>query len=125
MLPPAANALSMELQGNQFRVEKDGAVAYHGTFAIQGATAPSPSSITLTYTTSAQPLFLGGPRPGVFQIEGDTLKMCLAPIGHPRPTAVTTFPGSEAILSIFQRHPERAQVAAAQQKSLLRSMMAW
>jgi len=122
MLPAAANTLTMELQGDEFRIEKDGGVAYEGTFTTQGQSLPL--SIALIYKTSAQPLFLGGPRPGVFQIEGDTLKLCLGAIDKPPPSALATFPGSEAILSIFQRNPKRGQLAALQH-SMLRSVIAW
>lgn len=122
MLPAAANDLALELQNSEFTIEKNGEVVYEGTYTIEGAT--SPLSISFTYKKSAQPLFLGEPRPGVFQVEGDTLKMCFGTIGQARPAALTTHPGSECILSIFRRASAMVQIAALS-KSNLRSLIAW
>jgi uncharacterized protein (TIGR03067 family) len=113
----------MEFQGTEFKVEKNGRAEYEGTFTISGLT--SPFSIVLIYRTSAQPLFLGGPRPGVFQVEGDTFKCCFGSIGQPRPRALNTFPGSESVLTIFHRHGARAQPAAQQRASVLHGAIFW
>ena len=114
----------MEFQGNEFKVEKSGRAEYEGTFTISGLT--SPFSMVLIYRTSPQPLFLGGPRPGVFQVEGDTFKCCFGSIGQPRPTALNTFPGSESVLTIFQRHHPGGQPAAQPRAaSVLHGAVLW
>jgi uncharacterized protein (TIGR03067 family) len=91
----------MELQTSGFTIEKGGTAAYTGTFTLLTATALP--QISLMYQTSQQAIFLGGPRAGVFQLEGDTLKTCFAPVGHPAPNSLNTFPGSGSVFSIYQR----------------------
>jgi uncharacterized protein (TIGR03067 family) len=91
----------MELQTSGFTIEKGGTAAYTGTFTLLTATAPA--QISLMYQTSLHPIFQGGPRAGVFQLEGDTLKTCFAPVGHPAPSSLNTFPGSGSVFSIYQR----------------------
>ena len=88
---------------------KNGAVAYEGVFTIDPLA--SPMQVILVYKTSANPLFLGGPRPGVFQIEADTPKRCFAAVGHSAPKGLTTYPGSESVLPIYQRQPPTATAA--------------
>jgi len=41
--------------------------------------------------------------PGIYEIEADTRKLCLAPNGKPRPTAFESTAGSEHVLITFQR----------------------
>jgi uncharacterized protein (TIGR03067 family) len=125
MVPPSEYATTVvELSGNEFKVEKNGAVAYEGLFTIDALA--SPMEIVLIYRKSAQPIFLGGPRPGVFQILGDTLKWCFGAIGQPRPKGLNTYPGSEGVLSIYQRDPAKvATQARAATTSLFRGAIVW
>ena len=90
----------VELKGNEFKVEQNGSVQYEGTFTIGSG---SPAEIVLIYKKSANPLFLGGPRPGLFQVEGDTLKWNIGAVGHSTPKALHTFTGSESVLSVYHR----------------------
>jgi len=90
-MSPEIDAI-VELQGSEFKVIKSGTAAYEGRFTLNPRT--SPHGIALIYTASIQPFFLGGPRPGVFQIEGDTLKWCFGVVGQPAPEGLNTFPGS-------------------------------
>jgi uncharacterized protein (TIGR03067 family) len=112
MVSPAVTAATMlELQGNDFRVEKDGTVAYDGTFTFDPLA--SPMRVVLIYKTSSNPLLLGGPRLGVFQVEADTFKWCIGAVGHSAPKELNTYAGSESVLSVYQRDPGRAPAAAA------------
>ena len=104
--PAVTNATMLELQGNDFKVEKNGAVAYDGIFTFDPLA--SPMQVVLIYKTSSNPLFLGGPRLGVFQVETDTFKWCIGAVGHAAPKELNTYPGSESVLSIYQREPARA-----------------
>jgi hypothetical protein len=61
------------------------------------------------YSTSAQPIFLGGPRPGIFQVDGDTFKCCFGGIGHSAPDDLNTYPGSGSVLTVFERSPRTVQ----------------
>ncbi len=121
MVPPAESAATVvELHGNEFKVEKSGVVEYDGLFTVDPLT--SPMEISLIYRKSSKPIFLGGPRPGVFQLEGDTFKWCFGPIGLPRPKGFNTFPGSESVLSIYQRDPSKVKGKVA---TLFRGGIVW
>jgi uncharacterized protein (TIGR03067 family) len=99
--------VEMAFQDNTFQVLKGGDVDYEGTFTVGGETAPF--SLVLNYSKSALPIFVGGPRPGIFQVEGDTFKCCFGAIGHPAPEDLNTFPGSGFVLTVFERSPATAQ----------------
>jgi uncharacterized protein (TIGR03067 family) len=45
----------------------------------------------------------GTPREGIYVLEGNTLKICLAEIGKPRPTSLATKPGDGTSLLIYKR----------------------
>src|SRR5262249_10297373 len=48
-----------------------------------------PPAISFTPKTGADG---GRPRPGIYRLDGTTLTVCLAPPGHPRPTALVALP---------------------------------
>lgn len=97
----------MEFKESTFKVLKGSKVEYEGTFTLGGSTVPF--SMALTYSKSAQPVFLGGPRPGIFQVEGDTFKCCFGAIGHPAPRDMNTYPESGSVLTVFERNPRSPQ----------------
>jgi len=99
----------MEFHDNTFKVLKGSTTTYEGTFTVGGT--KSPFSIVLTYSKSAQPVFLGGPRPGIFQVDGDTFKCCFGVIGHPAPHELNTYPDSGSVLTVFERSPRSAKQA--------------
>lgn len=101
-LTPVAdwNGIILENSGNSFKVEKDGNVLHEGTFSFN--IKVNPFEIVYIYSRST-PTYMGGPRAGIFQLEGDTLKTCMGAIGHPAPKSFNTFPDSECVLSIHQR----------------------
>jgi uncharacterized protein (TIGR03067 family) len=109
LVSPAISAATVvEIHDTEFKVLKDGKVSYEGTFTIAVNPDPMPWDIALIYKTSLQPAFLGGPRPGIFQVEGDTLKWCFGQVGQSRPKSLNTYPDSGGVLSIYQRDPLKA-----------------
>ncbi|MFE9934225.1 TIGR03067 domain-containing protein [Streptomyces sp. NPDC005533] len=91
--------LTHRFEENAFSV--DGGVGRHaGTFSLD--TSKSPIEVIYIYKESDGP-FLGAPRRGLIQLEGDTLKLCMGPIGHDSPTDFNTKPGSQTVLTVFQR----------------------
>src|SRR6476659_1876811 len=93
-------ATRLEVHGNKFKVEHDREVKHEGTFTLGSGSLPT---VVLIYEKSANPLFLGGPRPGVYHLEGDTLKLNFAGVGHSAPHSFSTTPGAEWVLSVYQR----------------------
>jgi uncharacterized protein (TIGR03067 family) len=100
----------IEFDQNTFKIEKSGSVEYEGSFSVGGERAPF--SMVLFYSRSPKAFFLGGPRPGIFQVEGDTFKCCFGAIGHPAPTVLNSYPGSASVLTIFRRIAPAGQPAA-------------
>ena len=124
MIPPSEYATTLvELRGNDFRVLKNGTAAYEGRFTVDAQV--SPMGIVLIYTKSAHAIFLGGPRPGVLQLEGETLKWCFGAVGQPAPQGLNTFPGSESVLSIYQKDPAGTSRRAAAVISRFGGALPW
>jgi hypothetical protein len=116
----------IELRDNQFKVYQDEKVTYEGKFTIGPIRdyREAPSEIVLTYTKSANPLYLGGPRAGLFQLYGDTLKWTFGAVGHSAPAQLNTFPGSESVLSVYVKEGVKL-VASERRRSILGSVSVW
>lgn len=93
-------SIVLENRGDQFFVEKNGERVHEGTFTLDGST--SPYQIVYNYAKGYD-IFLGGPRRGICQLAGDTLKTCFAPVGKEPPEDFSTSPESDAVLSVHQR----------------------
>jgi uncharacterized protein (TIGR03067 family) len=85
---------------NTFTVEKGGKTAHDGTFTLDAIKNPAP--ISYIYKNSF-PIYLGGPRAGIIQLEDNTLKCIFSPVGQPAPTDFNTYSGSERVLTVHQR----------------------
>jgi len=97
---PEEKTQQMTFKDDQFTVEKDGKVAHEGKFTLN--VTRSPCELVYIYSKSF-PIYLGAPRAGIVQIEGNTLKCCFSPLGQPAPKDFNTFPDSERVLSIYQK----------------------
>jgi len=94
------STITLTNKGDHFVVEKGGEIVAEGKFSIDTATKPH----QLTYTYSkGKDVFLGGPRPGIFQLEGNTLKTCQGAIGRPAPKDFNTSQHSPAVLTVYQK----------------------
>ena len=131
--PQDAPLTVVELSGTEFKIEKDGDVAYQGRFTVGPAKGnesrleadgPEQYEIVLFYDRTANPLFSGGPRPGLFQIQGDTLKWVFSAVGHSSPRSFNTYRGSEKVYSVYRREGT-ARLLPAGQPTLLRSSACW
>lgn len=94
------STIVQENRGNEFVVEKNGEVVAEGRFSVD--TSVFPHELVYTYRKGAE-IFLGGPRPGVVQVVGDTLKTCMGAVGRRRISELATAPDSESVLTVFQR----------------------
>lgn len=116
----------IELRGSQFKVHQSEKVTYEGTFTI-GPVRDQDYGLTeivLTYSKSANPLYLGGPRAGLFQLHGDTLKWTFGAVGHSAPKQLNTYPGSESVLSVYVKEGLKPNVAE-RRVSALASVALW
>ncbi|MEU9087456.1 TIGR03067 domain-containing protein [Streptomyces sp. NPDC048357] len=104
-------ALTHRFERNGFSVE-GGAGRHAGTFSLD--MGKSPTEVVYIYKESDGP-FLGAPRRGLIQLEGDTLKLCMGPIGQDAPTDFNTGSGSQTVLTVFQKldSNENLKVTAA------------
>jgi uncharacterized protein (TIGR03067 family) len=84
-----------------------GNVFVRGTAAIDPAA--NPRTMDLTFTEG--PL-KGKTALGIYEVEGDTYRLCRATPGKPRPGAFASGPGSGLALMTYRREGEDASVAA-------------
>jgi uncharacterized protein (TIGR03067 family) len=94
------STIVIENKGDRFSVEKNGTVAAEGKYSVN--VSVTPHEIVYIYSKGAE-VFLGAPRAGVLQLEGETLKTCLGAVGQRPPNSFNTVPDSDAVLSIHQR----------------------
>jgi uncharacterized protein (TIGR03067 family) len=79
-------------------VEADGKEVWKGTSKIDPMSKPKAIDFVPTEGANAGQTFLG-----IYEIEGDTRKLCYAPPGKDRPTAFASKPGSGHILVALER----------------------
>lgn len=90
-----AKQIRVVIQGNRHTVHfGDKVLAKEVRFAIDPARKPKTVDDTLDD---------GRVIHGIYEIEGDTLRSCVAPIGKDRPTEFTGKAGSGYTLRVFQR----------------------
>lgn len=100
---------SLRISGDRCRVITDNkytlsvhiGVTVEGTFKLD----PTANPKTIETTQSAGP-FKGQEMLGIYELDGDTLKLCYAPPGKERPAEFATKPGSGWILSVQKRAKE-------------------
>jgi uncharacterized protein (TIGR03067 family) len=97
---PAEDDQFLTYDGNKFTVEKKKETAHEGTFTLD--TSQNPSQVSLLYSKSF-PIYLGAPRAGIVQIEGNTLKCIFSAVGQPAPKDFNTSPGAERVLTVYER----------------------
>ena len=87
--------------GNTFTVKKNDKVIHEGRLSIN--VVAMPHRVSLIYTKSNNEAFLGGPRVGIAQVTGNTLKTAFAPIGQELPVNFNSYTDSDIVVSIYQR----------------------
>jgi uncharacterized protein (TIGR03067 family) len=91
---PEENAHYLIYKEDQFTVEKDGKLAHEGKFTLD--VTNTPWELVYIYSKSF-PIYLGAPRAGIMQLEGNTLKCCFAALGQRPPKDFNTFPDSDRV----------------------------
>jgi uncharacterized protein (TIGR03067 family) len=90
------------LKGNQFTL-KEATVTYGGTFKL--GLAGKVKTIDVTFTSGPE---TGKTTQGIYELEGDVYKVCMALVGKPRPTEFVSKPGSGHVLEILHREKAKA-----------------
>jgi uncharacterized protein (TIGR03067 family) len=94
---------SIEIDGDRFRTSAMGAV-FEGTFTVD-ATA-RPKTIDMRFTAGPEK---GGTSLGIYELEGETWRLCLGLSGRVRPRAFVTTRGSGHALEVLVREAKRAR----------------
>jgi uncharacterized protein (TIGR03067 family) len=76
----------------------------HGTYKVDPAHKPKLYDVHI-----ATGRFQGVDVPGIYEIDGDTLTMCLPLGGSTRPTALETKPGDGLLFEVFKRQHENVK----------------
>jgi len=85
------------VNGDRFSTQSMGA-AYEGRLELD--TAQSPKHFNLVFTEGPEK---GNTNRGIYELSGDTWRICLNMAGGPRPTRFATTPGSGLALETLQR----------------------
>jgi uncharacterized protein (TIGR03067 family) len=86
--------------GCNFTLELGGRMVMKGTYKVNKSTTPMQVDMV---TSAGAGKGLGVQLKGIYEVKGDTLKICYAPAGQPRPTAFTSEPGSGNQLFVMKR----------------------
>jgi uncharacterized protein (TIGR03067 family) len=98
------------LKGNQFTMT-EGQATYRGTFKVD--TAPKPKRIDVTFTEGPE---RGKTTGGIYELDGDTYKVCMALPGKNRPSQFASRPGSGHVLEILRRDKDAAKENLAEEE---------
>jgi len=91
-----AQSLFRTVKGKQYTMFLFDKAVGSGTFKIDATKKPK--------TIDSLPANLGGKALlGIYEIEGDTIKTCYAPLGKDRPTEFSSKKGSEYTLTVWER----------------------
>ena len=86
------------LKGDRYTV-KAGSLTFGGTYKVD--VTKKPKHIDVTHTDGPQK---GQIMKGIYELEADTYKVCMALPGKERPTDFTAGAGSERTLSVWRRN---------------------
>jgi uncharacterized protein (TIGR03067 family) len=89
-------------EGDRYTLKKDDKVVSEGTNKRDKTVTPH----TVDTTPSSGP-GKGKTAHGIYEIKGDTMRLCLAPAGKERPNAFASPEGSSLILETWKRVPVR------------------
>jgi uncharacterized protein (TIGR03067 family) len=97
---PAAEfkGITVTFEGDKYAVKKGDEVIQAATLKLD----PSKSPKTLDVTVAEGPN-KGAVMLGIYEIDGETLKVCFDPHGKKRPTEFKSAPGSEKFVNIHKR----------------------
>jgi uncharacterized protein (TIGR03067 family) len=97
---PAADfkGMTVTFEGNKFIVKKGDEVIQVGTEKLDPSRSPKTVDVTVTEGLSKGAIMLG-----IYEISGDTLKVCFDPEGKKRPNEFKSAAGSQTFVNVHKR----------------------
>jgi uncharacterized protein (TIGR03067 family) len=96
--PPMVEPAKLAYDGSKWMVKADGKTIAFGITKLDPTKKPKEIDVFDESGTKNEKTKLG-----IYELDGDTFKYCLAPAGKPRPTEFVSKPGSEHSLIISKR----------------------
>jgi uncharacterized protein (TIGR03067 family) len=90
--------LIVTFEGDKHTVKKGDEVIQVGTQKLDPSKSPKTIDVTMTEGPNKGTVMLG-----IYEINGDTLKVCFDPEGKKRPTEFKSAPGSENFVNVHKR----------------------
>jgi uncharacterized protein (TIGR03067 family) len=95
--PEPLAGIKLVLDGDKF-TQTDPQATYRGTFSVSVKTRPKTIDVIFTEGPEKGKAFKG-----IYELEGDTYKVCLAVPDHERPKVFASKPESGHVLSVLKR----------------------
>ena len=95
---PVPRKATLTIKGDKYTVREGEKVVADGTFTVDPTATPK----SLDGIPSSGP-DKGKPHRGIYEVKGDTYRVCLAPPGKPRPKAFESKEGSGHALVTYKR----------------------
>jgi uncharacterized protein (TIGR03067 family) len=90
--------LIVTFEGDKHTVKKGNEVIQVGTQKLDPSKSPKAIDVTMTEGPSKGAVMLG-----IYEFDGDTLKVCFDAAGKKRPTQFKSAPGSETFVNVHKR----------------------
>ena len=90
--------LILTFEGDKHTVKKGDDVIQVGTQKLDPSKSPKTIDVTMTEGLNKGMVMLG-----IYEIDGDTLKVCFDPQGKKRPTEFKSAPGSQTFVNVHKR----------------------
>jgi uncharacterized protein (TIGR03067 family) len=98
-IPPGElKGLIVIFEGDKHTVKRGDEVIQVGTQKLDPSESPKAIDVTMTEGPNKGAVMLG-----IYEIDGDTLKVCFDPRGKKRPTEFKSPPGSENFVNVHKR----------------------
>jgi uncharacterized protein (TIGR03067 family) len=88
----------LKLMGDKFTVTEENNATFGGTFKVDPSKKPKTIDVTITDGPEKGKTYLG-----IYELEGDTYKVCTDPEGKSRPREFSVKPGSGHVLEVLKR----------------------
>jgi uncharacterized protein (TIGR03067 family) len=88
------------LKGPQFTYQ-EGGTTYKGTYKVEVSKKPKQIDMTFTEGPEKDKTMVG-----IYELDGDTCRVCVNPTGKGRPTEFASKPGSGHVLEVLKREKE-------------------